>query len=99
MTTFVLALALQCLFPIFDSSLQSLGISIANPESQPSEYVMTLNDSEGTASQQARVTIADGRQDAFLLSNVFNAGAPTAWLQVDSSASGCYMFFTDDDKT
>lgn len=100
MTTFVLALALQCIFPIFESAIgQFVGMSIVNTDTQTHDYVLTARNSEGSVAQEARMTLKGGNQRAFLLSEVFSpTPGDTGWIQVDSAAPGCFSYLSAADS-
>src|SRR5262245_1933110 len=97
MPTHVLIFALQCLFPMFETAGEYLGISIVNPDTAPREFAVTATSLDGGRAQTGRVTLPADRQRAFLLHEVVGAGAPgnaptSGWIRIDSEAAGCTTY-------
>src|SRR5262245_9603554 len=89
-----LIFALQCLFPIFETSAgEYLGISIVNTDTQEREFTVTATSAAGTNVQTGRVTLNPGGQRAFLLREVVGSSVPSSgWLRIDSAAGGCTSY-------
>src|SRR5262245_12556294 len=93
MATYYLIFALQCLFPIFQTAGDYLGVSIVNTDVAPHEFAVTAISSDGKSTQTGRITLSAGRQRAFLLPEVVGAGSPTAgWIHIDSDGVGCPVY-------
>jgi len=93
MPTYYLIFALQCLFPMFETTNEYLGISIVDTDTAPREFAVTATSLDGKRAQTGRVTLNADRQRAFLLHEVVGAGAPTSgWIRIDSEANGCMAY-------
>ena len=94
MSLLVFALALPCIFPMFEST-GTEGMSLVNRDSQTQEYAITLTGSEGGDASTARVTLSAGAQRAFMLREIMPVRPPASgWLRVDSAATGCFSALT-----
>ena len=100
-SAYYLIFALQCLFPIFETAGEYLGISIVNTDTQlpnsplvpPRTYTVTATSPGGTTFQSGRVTLGAGAQRAFLLQEVIGTGTPSSgWIRIESDASGCTSY-------
>lgn len=94
--SFFLMFALQCLFPILDTTTADYtGLSLVNPENQSREFTVTTTSPDGTNVQTGRLTIAAGNQRALLFNEILGtAPAPSSgWLRVDSATS-CLAYMT-----
>jgi len=93
MPAYYLMFALQCLFPMFETASEYLGISIVNTDPAPREFAVTATSSDGKRAQAGRVTLSADPQRAFLLHEVVGAGAPTSgWIRIESDANGCMAY-------
>src|SRR5688572_14801351 len=92
---FLLAFALQCLFPIFDAGAgEFVGLSILNSDNQLRQYTVTAVSPDGNNVQSGQVSLAAGTQRALLLTELFGGSfAPSAEsLRIDSSSSACASY-------
>src|SRR5215510_7921714 len=98
MPTYYLMFALQCLFPMFETATEYLGISIVDADTAPREFTVTATSLDGKRAQTGRVTLNADRQRAFLLQEVVGAGAPTSgWIRIESDANGCMAYMASGD--
>jgi hypothetical protein len=96
MGTFVLALTLQCFFPIFQfTASQFLGISIVNAEAQAQDYVLTPRNADGKPILDAHIPISPANMAAVPLPELASLAASSpGWLQVVSPAADCRTYMT-----
>ena len=95
MTTFFLAFALQCLFPIFDLNPgEFLGLSLVNSDTQEREFTVTVTSSDGVDVRAGRLTIPASAQRARLVREILGAAAESAngWIRVDAGAQSCTSY-------
>jgi hypothetical protein len=99
MGTFVLALTLQCFFPIFQFTAQQfLGISIVNTEAQTQDYVLTPRTADGKPILDAHIPISPANMAAVPLPELASLSASSpGWLQVVSPAADCRAYMTISD--
>src|SRR5262245_17515148 len=97
MHMFILALAMQCILPIFDlsSSADFFGLSLVNRDAQVREFTVTATPADGANPRTNRLTVGAGGQRALLLSELFPpSGLSSGALTIDSTAGDCPVYTT-----
>ena len=96
MHLFILALAMQCILPIFDlSSADFFGLSLVNRDAQVREFTVTATPADGANPRTNRLTVGAVGQRALLLSELFPpSGLSSGALTIDSTAGDCPVYTT-----
>lgn len=94
--TFLLALTLQCFFPLFDSNSIS-GLAIVNNDAQQREYAVSVASSEGTLVRTGNISLAAGSQQALLLRELAGtAPLPSSGsVKIESESPACVDYMTN----
>jgi len=90
------ALALQCLFPLFDSR-DYFGFSLVNMGSQGADFPVMVTASDGKSNYSVAIDVANGAERAVLLSEVVpSIGIPSdGWVSVQSRTESCPIYVTE----
>jgi hypothetical protein len=99
MPTFILGLALQCFFPLFQTgSGEFQGLSLLNTAQETRDLSITATAADGGTSQTAQLKLLGNEQRAVLVKEIFSPAPSSGWLRVDSVSSNCPVYLATGDE-